>query len=94
MEHVGSVIDELKDAKALVTAQVEAGLQADVVITDLFNDALPRLKALACNMREQLALTGAINNGPWTSEQRQELAAALTKKGVGNADGKKNANVV
>ena len=83
MEGVGDIHHDLMEARTLVLAQVEAGLPEDTILESLFVDFSKRIGALTCSFREKSFLTKAINDGPWTAEQRLALASNCLKADAG-----------
>ena len=76
------ISDDLADARDLVAAQVNAGLDRDDVITSMFSSWVTRLSAYTrMPPKGKTMVTNAINAGPWTAEQKKDMASILLEKG-------------
>jgi len=86
--------DELTHASDLVASQVAAGLSAEEVTEALYNSWADRLSKLShLGPTDKIAITSALARGPWTDDQRKELARALLGGSVAStASSKKRAN--
>lgn len=72
------MVSDLQDVPELVEAQVAAGLDRDEVFMQLFNDWAARLaKHQKMAAKGKIAVTQAINSGPWTASQKKDLAGVL-----------------
>ena len=84
---VESYCDQLAGASELLRSQVAAGQNSDDVLESMYRSWQQRLSGMAhCGSpKQKSALTEAITAGPWTSEQRKELANAVLNNGGGSA---------
>ena len=72
------LVDDLQDIPELIAAQVAAGLSHDEVSTQLFAAWAERLsKHVKMQPKGKIAVTNAINSGPWNATQKKELASVL-----------------
>lgn len=72
------MVSDLQDVPELVEAQVAAGLDRDDVFMQLFNAWADRLaKHTKMAPKGKIAVTQAINSGPWTASQKKDLAGVL-----------------
>jgi len=90
---VESYCDQLAGASELLRSQVAAGQNSDDVLESMYRSWQQRLSGMAhCGSpKQKSALTEAITAGPWTSEQRKELANAVLNNGGGKRNAKKSA---
>ena len=79
------IMQELSDANALVDAQVAACMVNDVVVNQLFLDLQQRISTMTCTTHDKAMLTRALNDGPWTDTQRQQLATNVLQGVCGKA---------
>ena len=69
---------DLADVASLVQSQVDAGMCREEVIDALCSSWIPRLEGLAhCSQADKARLTAALSSGPWSDEQRKELARSI-----------------
>ena len=77
--------DELSGAKKLLAAQMKAGLDKDAILTGLFASTRARIESMSELSRQQITeLTEMSNDGPWSDEQRKELANVMCNLCVSN----------
>ena len=73
--NVSAMAKELGGLERLVAAQVKAGLAKDAVLSSSCSSWTRRLESLVClDASSQEALTLAVSKGPWTVNQRRQLA--------------------
>jgi hypothetical protein len=71
-------VAELADVNDFVASQVSAGLSRDDVVDALYRSWSTRLLALArLGEKQKTLITAAISGGPWSVDQRKELARVL-----------------
>lgn len=76
--NVSAMAKELGGLERLVAAQVKAGLDKGEVMSSLCSSWSRRLEALVgLDASSQEALTLAVSKGPWTVDQRRQLAKAI-----------------
>ena len=90
---VESYCDQLAGASELLRSQVDAGQNSDDVLESMYRSWQQRLGSVThCGSpKQKSALTEAITAGPWTSEQRKELANAVLNNGGAKRNAKKSA---
>ena len=72
------VQDELKGAAALLQAQTLAGLDKSTVLESMFTSTLAKLQQVKDpSHSECIELIELSNEGPWSAEQKKELAQAV-----------------
>jgi len=77
-----TMCSELANVGELLEAQVSAGQSRADVIECLFRSWMSRLSTgPAAGAKQKAALTQAITNGPWTADQRKDLASAVLHGG-------------
>ena len=80
-----SVIDDLQNSSDLVASQKTVGLSEDEVISKMFTSMLAKLICLEGTSDSNKAkISKAINQGPWSSLQKQELALTLQAESTGH----------
>lgn len=73
-----AMCNELATVGELLEAQVAAGQSRDDVMECMFRSWLARLATgPTAGSKQKASLTQAITSGPWTAEQRKELAATV-----------------
>ena len=87
-----SILSELEKACDLITAQLAAGMDEADVKETLARSYEARIAAYPSLRSEQkAALTVAINEGPWSSEQKRMLATAVLASGTTKKQAARNA---
>ena len=82
MSSPAEIATDLADVSELLSAQVGAGLNRDDVLLSLFNSWSQRLAGVArMQAKGKTLVTTAIQNGPWTPEQKKELASIVLGSG-------------
>ena len=72
------LLKELEACKGLLLAQVSAGLGEDEVLEAMYTYWVERLAALGdVSADAKQALTTAVAQGPWSSEQKKTLARTI-----------------
>lgn len=72
------LLKELEGCKGLLLAQVSAGLGEDEVLEAMYTSWVERLAALGeASADAKQALTTAVAQGPWSSEQKKMLARTI-----------------
>ena len=68
----------LRHAEQLVTAQMTAGISREAAVSKLFSSYKAQLDATkkSRSHADMLALTTAVGQGPWSDDQKRELAEA------------------
>ena len=77
--------DDLRGAAALLEAQKLAGLDEQESMHVLFSSIFAHVSKLPAGMSQSdvLDITKLSNEGPWTSDQKKQLALALVKSNTG-----------
>ena len=82
-ESVASMIKELGEVPDLVDTQEDLGLSRHEVVTTCFNSWLQRIHGLEqLTESQKTSLSANVKDGPWSNEQRKELARTILAVGT------------
>ena len=82
MSSPAEIAADLADVSELLSAQVNAGLDHDNVLLSLFNSWAQRLSVVSrMAPKGKTLVTTAIQDGPWTPDQKKDLASIVLGNG-------------
>ena len=75
---VSDVASDLNDAHDLMKSQAEVGLEQDEILNAMFGDAIAKIRSITnISSKDKQMLTNAISQGPWTHDQKKQLATCV-----------------